>query len=418
MNTDTLFKIYQSYTLTKVGELNKHSLVALYAQNEQLSKLNQELTRANRTTEQILRNQIKEIELQEKRRYFKNMTFNLSQAMDLLEKEENSNFRIFASNLFLLPIRDMAKDAIQELEEITDKEYAHNIVKRANSLSDSNKAYISNYQKTPWASFLSVKKQLSDFVLKNKKIIRQLTANIDNAKKNYKEFVEKNNRKKEKAPVKAEDAKKGCVGCSLTIIVIFLLFIIGTYCTQDYSLTKGGVLILIFVCLISGAYYFYGEKKGWDKYIYSKEDNNKTSEEIEKEENDQEENIEALSNELNNLQQEETRLTMQYNDLLQEITADCPKWERKLSEIADYIPHEEKNNENNDPLLFEVAKIIVQKQEASTSLIQRKFAIGYNRASRIMDQLERLGVVGPTNGSQSRVLLCESEEDLSDLFNQ
>lgn len=109
---------------------------------------------------------------------------------------------------------------------------------------------------------------------------------------------------------------------------------------------------------------------------------------------------------------------MQYNDLLQEITADCPKWERKLSEIADYIPHEEKNNENNDPLLFEVAKIIVQKQEASTSLIQRKFAIGYNRASRIMDQLERLGVVGPTNGSQSRVLLCESEEDLSDLFNQ
>ena len=66
MNTNTLLNIYQSYALTKVSELNKQSLVALYAQNEQLSKLNEELTRANRTTEQILRNQIKEIEQKEK----------------------------------------------------------------------------------------------------------------------------------------------------------------------------------------------------------------------------------------------------------------------------------------------------------------------------------------------------------------
>ncbi len=58
------------------------------------------------------------------------MTFNLSQALDLLENEENVNFRIFASGLFLSPIRDMAEDAVQELEEIADKEYAQNIVKR------------------------------------------------------------------------------------------------------------------------------------------------------------------------------------------------------------------------------------------------------------------------------------------------
>ncbi len=80
MNTNTLFNIYQSYTLTKVSELNKQTLVALYAQNEQLNKLNEELARSNRATEQILRNQIKEIEIQEKNRYVKSKTINLAQA--------------------------------------------------------------------------------------------------------------------------------------------------------------------------------------------------------------------------------------------------------------------------------------------------------------------------------------------------
>ena len=170
MKTDTLLNLYQSYTLTKVSELNKQSLIALYAQNEQLSQLNEELARANHTTEQILRNQIKEIKQKEKRRYFKNMTFNLSQALDLLENEENVNFRIFASGVFLSPIRDMAKDAVQELEEIADKEYAQNIVKRTNVLTESNKTIYGTYKNTPWATFLSVKSQLSEIIHKNKKL--------------------------------------------------------------------------------------------------------------------------------------------------------------------------------------------------------------------------------------------------------
>ena len=107
MDTNTLLNIYQSYTLTKVSEINKQSLIAAYAQNEQLNKLNKELSRANRTSDQILRNQIKEIELREKQRYYKNLTFNLSQVMTSLENEDNVNFRIFASGLFLSPVCNM-----------------------------------------------------------------------------------------------------------------------------------------------------------------------------------------------------------------------------------------------------------------------------------------------------------------------
>ena len=65
-----------------------------------------------------------------------------------------------------------------------------------------------------------------------------------------------------------------------------------------------------------------------------------------------------------------------------------------------------------DPMFREAAELVVAHQQGSTSLIQRKFSIGYNRAGRIMDQLERAGVVGPTQGSKARDVLCV---DLTDL---
>ena len=65
-----------------------------------------------------------------------------------------------------------------------------------------------------------------------------------------------------------------------------------------------------------------------------------------------------------------------------------------------------------DSMFEEVARLVVQTQQGSTSMIQRKFAIGYNRAGRLMDQLEVAGIVGPAHGSKPREVLCMSEEDL------
>lgn len=72
---------------------------------------------------------------------------------------------------------------------------------------------------------------------------------------------------------------------------------------------------------------------------------------------------------------------------------------------------------NRDELFDDAARVVVMNQMGSTSMIQRKFSIGYNRAGRIMDQLEAAGVVGPSEGSKARQVLIQDEYSLEQLLN-
>lgn len=74
--------------------------------------------------------------------------------------------------------------------------------------------------------------------------------------------------------------------------------------------------------------------------------------------------------------------------------------------ITEFDPSEK------DQLFEDAARIIVQSQQGSTSLLQRKMKIGYNRAGRIIDQLEAAGIVGPFEGSKAREVLVKTELDL------
>jgi S-DNA-T family DNA segregation ATPase FtsK/SpoIIIE len=71
-----------------------------------------------------------------------------------------------------------------------------------------------------------------------------------------------------------------------------------------------------------------------------------------------------------------------------------------------------------DPMFEEAAKLVVQHQQGSTSLIQRKLSIGYNRAGRIIDQLEAAGVVGSFEGSKAREVLCSDFISLEQILKQ
>ena len=68
---------------------------------------------------------------------------------------------------------------------------------------------------------------------------------------------------------------------------------------------------------------------------------------------------------------------------------------------------------NRDPLFEDAARLIVQNQVGSTSLIQRRMKLGYNRAGRLMDQLEAAGVVGPNQGSKAREVIIKTDAELS-----
>lgn len=73
---------------------------------------------------------------------------------------------------------------------------------------------------------------------------------------------------------------------------------------------------------------------------------------------------------------------------------------------------------NLDPYFEEAAHAIVLSQQGSTSMIQRRFSIGYNRAGRLMDQLEHVGIVGSAQGSKPREVLIQDENQLNTLLLQ
>ena len=66
--------------------------------------------------------------------------------------------------------------------------------------------------------------------------------------------------------------------------------------------------------------------------------------------------------------------------------------------------------EESDPLFRQAAELVIQNQQGSTSLLQRRLKIGYGRAARIVDQLHAAGIVGPPEGSKPREILVTLED--------
>ncbi|MCZ2298682.1 MAG: DNA translocase FtsK [Chitinophagales bacterium] len=89
--------------------------------------------------------------------------------------------------------------------------------------------------------------------------------------------------------------------------------------------------------------------------------------------------------------------------------------------LPEYTDEKEEGNkdfelDDRDVLFEDAAKLIVQNQVGSTSLIQRRMKLGYNRAGRLMDQLERAGIVGPNQGSKAREVKFKSEIELQEFL--
>ena len=91
--------------------------------------------------------------------------------------------------------------------------------------------------------------------------------------------------------------------------------------------------------------------------------------------------------------------------------------------LPEYIDERELANDDfdsgdRDALFEDAAKVIVSNQIGSTSLLQRRMKLGYNRAGRLMDQLEAAGIVGPNQGSKAREVLIKTEMELQEVLDK
>jgi S-DNA-T family DNA segregation ATPase FtsK/SpoIIIE len=89
--------------------------------------------------------------------------------------------------------------------------------------------------------------------------------------------------------------------------------------------------------------------------------------------------------------------------------------------LPEYVGEESGTNlditaDERDALFREAAEVLVIAQQGSTSLLQRKLKLGYNRAGRIIDQLEAAGIIGPFEGSKARQVLVPTVEALNQLL--
>jgi len=418
MDTNKILRIYQTYSIDKISALSKKSLAMQYEQNGQLAQLNRQLAANNDTSNRILRNQIKELERQENVRFYKNLIFKMKLVLDKIEKQPVINYKIFLSSLFLKPIETFSKEAIDILEEIKDKEYALQLIEQKNAIVLSNKNHEIDYNQSAWASYFVAKEAYNDN--QNKLAIRKKEFEIKKLEEKRDKEKKKNEKRRTQNIANRNVLRKikkiFSTGC-LIISILFFLMVTAAAITDLFSKNELGVGGAIFVIAI----FAIPVVVSWKLRKKSLQDTEEKMNEVVLEPkeiivDECEQKIIQLKNDVEVLESQDKKNKTVFETISTAINAECGNWEEQLKEIIEMLPHEididAKKKVNMDPLLEKVAKLVVDCQLISPSLIQRQFSVGYNRANRIVEQLEQIGIIAK-EGNGTLTILCENENELN-----
>ena len=337
-----LLDIYKVYSLEKIAALNKQNLAMQYEQCGQLVALQKQLKAANSTSRDILRNQVKELERQENVRYFKNLIFNINEAVEKLESVDDNAFYYYVCSVIIVPMNFLSKECLNGLEDIQDKEYAKQVIKKIESLQLKMNTHSSSYINSWWHKYDELKAKNDSFDIDKK--IKELEI----SKRKFEEEI--------------KNLQQELAG-------FFSIFV---------SATK---------------------KERYNHTIEVKR-----------------ERITCICEEIDSLNFEKMNISQQFNEAYQNVTLSRPGWEREIEEMTYFFPKQPSERDSFDSLFEDAARLVVKSKIASTSMIQRNFSIGYNRGEKIMNQLEKVGIIGPANGSKPRILLVDNQDALEQII--
>lgn len=316
MNTKTFLSIYQTYSLEKISALNKKGLAMQYAQCEQLVKLRKEMAANNKATNKILQNQIKELERQETQRYYKSLAFNINNAIEKIEQENNVDFQSFLCELFLPALMSYSKQAMEILEEISDKEYVKSILAKIQNIQTTSSRNVS-YVTSIWKNFLKIQSEAKNKVL---------SASLDNKEAILSELNDKI--QKELSLPSDKKIAKGCLFISAIPLILVILGLVGMIGSGDYEGLDGGIICLAITIVVFALAYIRNKRfqKSEDSQ-YKSEAHKKLSEEKT-----------AIEDEICEINRQLLEYQTSYNESMQAITLDVPDWEKRISEIGKCLP--------------------------------------------------------------------------------
>ena len=407
MNIERALNIYRTYTVARIAALDKQNLAMQYAQCGELVKLQKQIDRANQTSLSILRNQEKELKRQEAQRYYKSLAFNLNKSLTVISECDDVVKRCFLSDLYLAPISAFADICEKSLDEIADKEYASGIKRKADGLKQEASKFVKQYEGSLYYRLKELNEQkqsnaISNEIIEKEKQLAAYKTEVSASK----EFKKKSNR--------------GCFFALLAITAFYAIYYVGV--ALGIGSENGGSSIssgdavgigLFMITLVALTYFAYRKMKRSEENL--RKDRRTFNDQLRQKKSLAQTSVEHLKQEIESLRQKEIKLTDDYNYIKQTLNNNDSEWTREMEEITSLLPQEKTDREEKyDSLIIDVAKYLVKKQCASTSIVQRKYGIGYNRAGRLMKQLVSLGVVSEENGSNSCEVLIKTEDDLNE----
>ena len=394
MNTRQIISLYQTYSLAKISELNRQSLIAQYAQCEQLERLRSEVASNTAATNQILKNQIKELERQEKVRYYKNLVFNLRQALAKIKEPDNTNVRLFLSSLFIEPIKALAEESVRVLEDIQDKEYAQSIIDEASSLAGSLKPFEKAYDDSCWKRYLDAYKTVDNRTIKSKQKDIALV----------KKAAEKSREEADMSGKRLLDIVFSAAGwISLSIAVLAILAEISAD-THEWLSTFVACLIFGTIFALSYRHHrrYRSERISLAKLFADK--------------------IDRLYDDVDKVTLENDAAEERMKELYNELWDEYHGWDILVSQIAGLLPHEDVKESRKaitvDSMFEDAARLLVVSRRGSTSDLQRRLGLGYAKAGMVMDKLENAGIVGPQVGPRQREVLVRDIAELELLLDK